>query len=42
MYSAVVLEWENLADSDETALFRRATLTDLLSAYGAEAARAWC
>ena len=37
VYSAVVLEWENLADSDETALFRRATLTDLLSAYGAEA-----
>ena len=37
VYSAVTLEWENLADSDETALFRRATLTDLLSAYGAEA-----
>lgn len=37
VYSAVTLEWENLADSDETALFRRAKLTDLLSAYGSEA-----
>ena len=37
VYSAVTLEWDNLADSDETALFRRAKLTDLLSAYGAEA-----
>lgn len=37
VYSAVTLEWDNLAESDETALFRRAKLTDLLSAYGAEA-----
>ena len=37
VYSAVALEWDNLAESDETALFRRAKLTDLLSAYGSEA-----
>lgn len=37
VYSAVTLEWDNLAESDETALFRRATLTDLLSAYGSDA-----
>ena len=37
VYSAVTLEWDNRADGDETALFRRATLTELLSAYGAEA-----
>ena len=37
VYSAVALEWDNLADSDENALFRRATLTDLLSAYGSDA-----
>lgn len=37
VYSAVTLEWDNLAENEETALFRRAKLTDLLSAYGAEA-----
>lgn len=37
VYSAVTLEWDNQAAGDETALFRRATLTELLSAYGAEA-----
>ena len=37
VYSAVTLEWDNLAENDETALFRRAKLTDLLSAYGSEA-----
>lgn len=37
VYSAVTLEWDNLAESDETALFRRAKLTDLLSAYGSDA-----
>ncbi len=37
VYSAVALEWENMAQSDETALFRRAKLTDLLAAYGSEA-----
>lgn len=37
VYSAVALEWENLAESDETALFQRAKLTDLLAAYGADA-----
>lgn len=37
VYSAVTLEWDNLAESDETALFRRAKLTDLLAAYGSDA-----
>lgn len=37
VYSAVTLEWDNLAENDETALFRRAKLTDVLSAYGSEA-----
>lgn len=37
VYAAVTLEWDNQAQGDETALFRRATLTELLSAYGAEA-----
>ena len=37
VYAAVALEWDNMAQGDETALFRRATLTELLSAYGAEA-----
>lgn len=37
VYSAVTLEWDNLAQSDETAIFRRAKLTDLLSAYGSDA-----
>lgn len=37
VYSAVALEWENLAESEETALFRRAKLTDLLAAYGSDA-----
>lgn len=37
VYSAVSLEWENRAESDETALFQRAKLTDLLAAYGADA-----
>ena len=37
VYSAVTLEWDNLAENDETALFRRAALTDLLSAYGSDA-----
>lgn len=37
VYSAVTLEWDNMAESDETALFRRAKLTDLLAAYGPDA-----
>lgn len=37
VYSAAALEWDNLAQSDETALFRRAKLTDLLAAYGSDA-----
>ena len=37
VYGAVALEMENLAESEETALFRRAKLTDLLAAYGSEA-----
>lgn len=37
VYSAAALEWDNLAQSDETALFRRAKLTDLMAAYGSDA-----
>jgi len=37
IYSAVSLEWDAMADSAEGGLFRRARLTDLLAAYGADA-----
>ena len=37
IYSAVSLEWDAMADSAEGGLFRRAKLTDLLAAYGADA-----
>lgn len=37
VYSAVTLEWDNMADSAENAVFRRAKLTDLLAEYGADA-----
>lgn len=37
VYSAVALEWDNMADSDANAIFRRAKLTDLLAAYGKDA-----
>ena len=37
IYSAVSLEWDAMADSAEGGLFRRARLTDMLAAYGADA-----
>ena len=37
MYSAVALEWDNMADSETNAVFRRAKLTDLLAEYGSDA-----
>ncbi|WP_455499845.1 hypothetical protein [Gemmiger sp.] len=37
VYSAVTVEWDNMADSAENAVFRRAKLTDLLAEYGADA-----
>ena len=37
VYSAVTLEWDNMADSTENAVFRRAKLTDLLAEYGSDA-----
>ena len=37
IYRAVSLEWDAMADSAANGLFRRAKLTDLLAAYGADA-----
>lgn len=37
VYSAVALEWDNMADSEQNAVFRRAKLTDLLAEYGSDA-----
>ena len=37
VYSAVALEWDNMADSEANAVFRRAKLTDLLAEYGSAA-----
>ena len=37
VYSAVALEWDNMADSETNAVFRRAKLTDLLAEYGSDA-----
>ena len=37
VYSAVTLEWDNMADSEANAVFRRAKLTDLLAEYGSDA-----
>ena len=37
VYSAVALEWDNMADSEANAVFRRAKLTDLLAEYGSDA-----
>ncbi len=36
VYSAVTLEWDHMADSDQNAVFRRAKLTDLLADCGSE------
>lgn len=36
VYSAVTLEWDNMAADGEEGIFRRAKLTDLLAEYGAD------